>query len=292
VVLVDFWTYSCINCLRSLPYVKAWAEKYKSQGLVVIGVHTPEFAFEKDPGNVRKALHDLGISYPVAVDSDHAIWRAFANQYWPAEYFIDSQGRIRFHNFGEGDYDRSEQVIRELLAEAHGQPVAGGVAKVDARGVSAQADAADVASPETDIGYEQQANFVSPGGAVLDTPHAYTAGFISQLNNWGLDGTWTIGPEYARADAPGGRIVFRFHARDLHLVLGPGPDGRPVRFRVTVDGRAPGQSHGVDTDAAGGGVVTQHRLYQLVRQQGAVQDRTFEIEFLDPGVQAFAFTFG
>jgi hypothetical protein len=272
--------------------VKAWAEKYKSQGLVVIGVHTPEFAFEKDTGNVRQALHDLGITYPVAVDSDHAIWRAFGNQYWPAEYFIDGQGRIRFHHFGEGDYDRSEQVIQALLAEAHGKSVEGGVAKVDARGVGAQADIADVRSPETDIGYEQQTNFVSPGGAVLDTSHSYSPGTISELNDWGLGGTWTIGSEFAQADRPGGRIVFRFHARDLNLVLGPGPDGRPVRFRVTVDGRAPGADHGVDANAAGAGVVTKHRLYQLVRQQGEIQDHSFEIEFLDPGVQAFAFTFG
>lgn len=289
VVLVDFWTYSCINCLRSLPYVKAWAETYKSQGLVVIGVHTPEFAFEKDAGNVRRAVHDLGLAYPVAVDSDHAIWRAFANQYWPAHYLIDGQGRIRFHHFGEGDYDTSERAIRELLAENRGAPLAGGVAHVNAQGVSARADMAEVRSPETDIGYAGQATF---GGVAPDAPHIYSAGEVSRLNSWGLDGAWTVGPEYAQGDAAGGRIVFRFHARDLHLVLGPGPDGRPVRFRVSVDGQAPAASHGVDVDAAGLGTVTQHRLYQLVRQSGDIQDRTFQIEFLDPGVQAFSFTFG
>jgi cytochrome c biogenesis protein CcdA/thiol-disulfide isomerase/thioredoxin len=293
VVLVDFWTYSCINCLRTLPYVKAWAAKYKDQGLVVIGVHTPEFAFEKDLGNVRRAVRDLGVAYPVAVDSDRTIWRAFGNQYWPAHYLVDGQGRIRFHHFGEGDEARTEQAIRALLAENHGRPITGAAAAVDARGVGAQADIAAERSPETYVGFAQQANFASPEGAVPYASRDYSPGVaVSRLNRWGLDGRWTIGPESARADTAGGGIVYRFHARDLHLVLGPGPDGRPVRFRVTVDGQAPGADHGVDTDSAGGGVVTQTRLYQLVRQSGEIRDRTFAIEFLDPGVQAYAFTFG
>jgi cytochrome c biogenesis protein CcdA/thiol-disulfide isomerase/thioredoxin len=291
VVLVDFWTYSCINCLRALPYVKAWADKYRAQGLVVIGVHAPEFAFEKDLGNVRKAVADLGITYPVALDNDYAIWRAFGNQYWPAHYFIDTQGRIRHHHFGEGEYEESEQVIRTLLAEGgHTQMPAATVA-VTAAGALAAADLADVSSPETYAGYDRIERFASTGGVVPDTAHRYTLGTLS-LNRWGLRGNWTISPEQAHLNEPGGSVVYRFHARDLHLVLGPSAEGRAVRFRVTIDGKAPGADHGTDTDAAGNGVVTGQRLYQLVRQGAAVQDRTFEIEFLDPGVEVYAFTFG
>jgi cytochrome c biogenesis protein CcdA/thiol-disulfide isomerase/thioredoxin len=291
VVLVDFWTYSCINCLRALPYVKAWADKYRSQGLVVIGVHAPEFAFEKDLGNVRKAVAELGIDYPVAVDNDYALWRAFGNQYWPAHYFIDTQGRIRHHHFGEGEYKESEQVIRQLLAEAGHPAMPTDNVAVSAEGALAAADLADVASPETYAGYERLERFGSVGGVVADTAHRYSLGSLA-LNQWGLRGNWTIAPEAARLNEPGGSVVFRFHARDLHLVLGPGADGKPVRFRVTIDGAPPAGSHGSDTDAAGNGVVTGQRLYQLLRQQGPVQDRTFEIEFLDPGVQVYAFTFG
>lgn len=291
VVLVDFWTYSCINCLRALPYVKAWADRYRDQGLVVIGVHTPEFAFEKDVGNVRKATDELGVTYPVAIDNDYAVWRAFDNHYWPAHYFIDAEGRIRHHHFGEGDYDGSERVIRQLLAEAGGKAMPADLVSVDAAGAQAAADWAEVASPETYVGYGRARNFVSPGGAVPDTARAYEPGRPA-LNEWGLSGNWTVGAERATLNAAGGGIVYRFHARDLHLVLGPAPDGRPVRFTVTVDGEAPGGSHGADTDAAGNGTVTGQRLYQLVRQSGPVEDRTFEIRFLDPGAEAYAFTFG
>ncbi len=290
VVLVDFWTYSCINCLRALPYVRAWADQYRSQGLVVIGVHAPEFAFEKDLGNVRKAVADLKIDYPVAVDNDYALWRAFGNQYWPAHYFIDAQGRIRHHHFGEGDYEESEQVIRQLLAEA-GHPAAATHAAVSAQGVLAAPDMADIGSPETYAGYERIERFASGGGVVPDTAHRYTLGRLA-LNQWGLTGNWTIAPEEARLNEAGGAVAYRFHARDLHLVLGPGAAGRSVRFRVTLDGAAPAGSHGSDTDAAGNGVVTGQRLYQLLRQQGPVEDRTFEIRFLDPGVQVYSFTFG
>ncbi|HVJ53534.1 MAG TPA: cytochrome c biogenesis protein DipZ [Aliidongia sp.] len=290
VVLVDFWTYSCINCLRAIPYVKAWAEKYKDQGLVVIGVHTPEFAFEKNVDNVRAADTQLGIQYPVAIDSNYAIWRAFENEYWPAHYFIDAQGRIRHHHFGEGEYDESERVIQKLLAEA-GNKVSSDLVSVKASGAEAAPDLHDVDSPETYIGYDRAENFISPGGAVADAAHDYTVS-EPRLNEWGLTGDWTVGNEHALLDKPDGGIVYRFHARDLHLVLGPSPDGKPVRFRVTIDGKPPGDSHGADTDARGEGSVTQQRLYQLVRQDGAVSDRTFEIKFLDPGVQAFAFTFG
>ena len=291
VVLVDFWTYSCINCLRAIPYVRAWAEKYKDQGLVVIGVHAPEFAFEKQVGNVKTAVADLKIDYPVAIDNDYAIWRAFNNQYWPAHYFIDAQGHIRHHHFGEGDYAGSERVIQQLLAEAGKTSIAADVVDVKATGAEAAADEPDVKSPETYVGAERAENFVSPGGAVVGTPHTYEPG-MPRLNEWGLKGDWTVGNEQAALNGPDGRIVYRFHARDLHLVLGPGADGKPVRFQVTIDGAAPGDSHGADTDGDGRGSVTGQRLYQLVRQGSSVADHTFEITFLDPGVQAFAFTFG
>ena len=295
VVLVDFWTYSCINCLRTLPYVKAWAEKYRDQGLVVIGVHAPEFAFERNIDNVKKATRDLGIDYPVAVDNNYAIWRAFNNQYWPAHYFIDAQGQIRFHHFGEGEYAKSEQVIQQLLAEAGhagAAKVAAGLGATGAQGVQMAADKAEIQSGETYLGYERAENFASPGGEAQDKAHTYTAPAQPALNDWGLAGTWKVGAEHATLAGASGRIVYRFHARDLHLVLGPGKDGKPVRFRVTIDGAAPGDAHGTDVAADGSGTVTEQRLYQLVRQNGKVADRTFAIEFLDAGVEAYAFTFG
>ncbi|MCA7953670.1 cytochrome c biogenesis protein DipZ [Burkholderia seminalis] len=295
VVLVDFWTYSCINCLRTLPYTNAWARKYAPYGLVVIGVHAPEFAFERDIGNVKKAVHDLGIDYPVAIDNGYSIWRAFNNEYWPAHYFVDAQGRVRHHHFGEGEYAQSERAIQSLLAEA-GHPealnVPLGLAGAPANGALAAADSADVRSPETYVGYARADSFMSPGGAVRDAAHRYDAPARPDLNDWGLAGTWNVGAERASLAAPDGRIVYRFHARDLHLVLGPGTNGQPVRFRVTLDGAAPGAAHGTDVDAQGYGTVTGQRLYQLVRQPGAIADRTFAIEFLDPGVDAYAFTFG
>jgi thiol-disulfide isomerase/thioredoxin len=290
VVLIDFWTYSCINCLRAIPYVQAWAEKYKDQGLVVIGVHAPEFAFEKNVTNVRSAVTDLRITYPVAIDNDYAVWRAFGNEYWPAHYFIDAEGRIRHHHFGEGDYEESERVIQQLIAET-GKAVSTEIAAVSASGAEAAADMANVGSPETYIGYGRAENFISPGGAIEDVHHVYAAA-APRLNEWALSGDWTIGKEDARLNEREGSIVYRFHARDLHLVLGPGPDGAPVRFQVTIDGAAPAESHGVDIDAGGQGTVTEQRLYQLIRQSGQVADHTFEIRFLDPGVQAYAFTFG
>jgi thiol-disulfide isomerase/thioredoxin len=292
VVLVDFWTYSCINCLRAIPYVRAWAEKYKDQGLVVIGVHSPEFAFEKNIDNVRRAVHDLKIEYPVAIDNAYAIWRAFGNQYWPAHYFIDTEGRIRHHHFGEGDYEESERAIRALLAEAGKGEMAGGYVNVNASGVEAAADLVAVQSPETYVGYERTENFASPGGTVRDMRHDYATPSSLQKNQWALGGDWTVESEKAVLDGPNGRIVFRFHARDLHLVLGPGPDGKPVRFKVSIDGEPPGADHGSDTGSDGNGVVNEQRLYQLVRQGKPAKDRTFEIEFLDPGAEAFAFTFG
>ena len=292
VVLVDFWTYSCINCLRTLPYVKAWAEKYRDQGLVVIGVHAPEFAFERDVGNVTKAMKNLGITYPVAIDNDYRIWRAFNNEYWPAHYFADAQGRIRYHHFGEGDYAESERVIQQLLREAGNGNVSGGLIQADARGVQQAPDMSTVASPETYVGYQRSEHFVPEASLAPDTVAAYQAPASLTLNDWGLNGQWQVGAERAVASAAGAGIVYRFHARDLHLVLGPGADGKPVRFKVTIDGQAPGAAHGVDVAPDGSGSVTEQRLYQLLRQPGAVGDRTFSIEFLDPGVSAYAFTFG
>jgi cytochrome c biogenesis protein CcdA/thiol-disulfide isomerase/thioredoxin len=291
VVLVDFWTYSCINCIRSLPYIEAWARKYKDHGLVVIGVHSPEFAFEKDINNVRKALHDLGVNYPVALDDNLAIWQAFNNQYWPAHYFIDPQGRIRHHHFGEGNYDESEIVIQKLLKEAGFKDVPAGIVNPQGSGAQAQADNGEMQSPETYVGYGRGQGFAS-GTPATDAPQDYKAPAALDLNQWGLAGNWTIGQQATTLNSANGKIVYRFHARDLHLVLGPGADGKPVRYRVTIDGKPPADDHGADTDAQGHGVVKEQRLYQLIRQKGAITDRTFVIEFLDPGVQAFAFTFG
>jgi thiol-disulfide isomerase/thioredoxin len=292
VVLVDFWDYSCINCIRSIPYIRAWADKYKDSGLVVIGVHTPEFDIEKLTPNVQKAVNKFDITYPVAVDSNHAIWDAFHNEYWPAHYFIDAKGKVRFEHFGEGNYDQSEHWIQKLLQERAGKPMAASSVSVQAQGVEAASDENDVRSPETYIGYARAEHFASPGGIRGDGEKNYTAPARPWLNEWGLAGKWVDHKQIAVLTSAGGKIVFHFHARDLHLVLGPTADGKPVHFRVTIDGQAPGDSHGVDTDAQGNGVVTDHRLYQLVRQKGAVTDHIFTIEFEDPGVEAFSFTFG
>jgi cytochrome c biogenesis protein CcdA/thiol-disulfide isomerase/thioredoxin len=291
VVLVDFWTYSCINCLRTIPWIRAWADKYKSSGLVVIGVHTPEFAFEKDPDNVRKAVSELGVTWPVALDSNYKVWEAFDNNYWPADYLVDVTGRIRYHQFGEGGYAESERQIQELLKERNGALSSSGLVEIKATGAEAPS-ASDVKSPETYVGYDRAENFVSPGGARQNVPFVYSVPGHLALNQWGFSGSWTDGADVASLNSAPGRIVYRFHARDLHLVLGPAPDGKPVRFRVRIDGKAPGPNHGADTSAQGDGKIMEHRLYQLIRQQNAIEDRTFEIEFLDPGAQAFAFTFG
>jgi thiol-disulfide isomerase/thioredoxin len=292
VVLVNFWTYSCINCLRILPYVRAWAEKYKSRGLVVIGVHTPEFAFEKDVGNVNKALVSLGVSYPVAIDNDFRIWRAFNNAAWPALYFIGADGRIRRHVLGEGEYDQSERLIRQLLSEADAVPVADGTVSVNGSSTEAAPDERDLRSPETYIGYAQATNFDSPGFVGENYSKAYKTLSALPLNHWSLTGVWTIAGENATLNDAPGSISYRFHARDVHLVLGRPAQGHPIRFRVTIDGRPPGADHGYDTDADGWGVLEDDRLYQLVRQAGKVLDRTFEIEFFESGVRAYAFTFG
>jgi cytochrome c biogenesis protein CcdA/thiol-disulfide isomerase/thioredoxin len=292
VVLVDFWTYSCINCLRALPYVKSWYQRYGSQGLVVIGVHAPEFAFEKNEANVERAVHELGIRYPVALDNNYAIWQGFDNHYWPAHYFIDPQGQIRGHHFGEGEYAQSEQLIRQLLMEAGAAQLAAETGVTAGSGVQAASDESKVGSPETYVGYERAANFVSPGGAVADAPHQYSAPPKLQLNQWGLTGAWRVEAEQAVSLGAGAGIVFRFQARDLHLVLGSGDPAHAVRFRVTVDGHAPDADRGGDVQPDGTGTVREQRLYQLLRLSHPGDVHTFAIEFLDAGAQAYSFTFG
>ncbi|OCP18405.1 cytochrome c biogenesis protein DipZ [Ensifer sp. LC54] len=291
VVLVDFWTYSCINCIRTVPYVRAWAEKYRDQGLVVIGVHAPEFAFEKKIDNVRKAVGDFNIGYPVAIDNDYRIWRAFENSYWPAHYLIDAKGQLRYHHFGEGNHAQTEKAIQDLLREAGSDMDASAPIAPDAKGAELGADLRNIRSSESYIGYQRAANFASNESLSADAARTYTVAEPG-LNEWGLSGTWTVGPEQATLNEPDGGIATRFSARDLHLVLGPSASGKPVRFQVTIDGKAPGKDHGADIDADGNGTITATRLYQLVRQSGDVSARTFNIRFLDPGVQAYAFTFG
>ena len=285
VVLVNFWTYSCINSLRELPYMKAWATKYKDAGLVVVGVHAPEFGFEKDPANVKNAVFDLKVAYPIPIDSDHSIWRAFRNEYWPADYLVDAKGRIRYHHFGEGEYDKSERVIQALLRE-------NGATGLDDSTVGITADGAelppseDVQSPETYAGYGRTERLAH------DSRRIYSPPLTPALNQWGLGGLWNVGAERGALQAAPGKVVFRFHSRDLHMVLGPAKNGSPLRFKVTLDGAAPGDNHGVDSGPDGSGEVREPRLYQLIRQKGRIQDRSFEIEFLEPGVEVFSFTFG
>ncbi len=292
VVLIDFWTYTCVNWLRTLPYVRAWAEKYQEYGVVVLGVHTPEFPFEHDLENVRRAVQDMRIAYPIAVDNDYAVWDAFANHYWPALYIVDAQGQLRYHHFGEGAYEESEKVIQHLLAEAGIAGFAHEVVSVDARGAEVAADWGHLRSPETYVGYERTENFLPPGGAVLGRPRVYAAPERLRLNHWALAGDWTMERGATMLNEANGRIAYRFHARDLNLVMGPAARGTSVRFRVFIDGQAPSAAHGGDVDEQGNGTMTDQRLYQLIRQSGHITDRQFEIEFLDAGVEAFVFTFG
>jgi thiol-disulfide isomerase/thioredoxin len=292
VVLVDFSTFTCINWLRTLSHVRAWAEKYQDQGLVVINVQTPEFEFEKNIDNVRLASKQMGVVYPTAVDNDYAIWNAFNNHYWPALYIVDAKGRIRHHQFGEGDYERSEAIIKQLLTEAGQKGIGPDLAPVHESGAEVGADWSTLKSAETYVGYDRAENFASPGGLARGKPHSYSAPAQLQLNHWALVGDWTVGKQGTVSNKASGRIVFRFHARDLHLVMGPAARGASVRFRVRIDGAPPGLAHGVDIDAEGNGTVNAQRLYQLIRQPSPIADRQFEIEFLDPGAEAFVFTFG
>jgi len=292
VVLVDFWTYTCINWIRTLPYIRSWAETYGRHGLVVIGVHTPEFSIERNVDSVRRSANDMRVQYPIAMDNDYALWDAFANQYWPALYIADADGRIRHRHFGEGGYERSERVIRHLLADAGAADLPGGPAPVDANGIEAPADWHNVRSPETYVGVARSMGFVSPGGGAFDEPRVYTAPRRLRINEWALAGNWTRGREAAVLNEPNGHIKYRFHARDLNLILAPPTEDAPVRFRVRLDGQAPHDAQGLDVDVNGNGIVREPRLYQLIRQSAPIHDRVFEIELFDPGAAAFCFTFG
>jgi thiol-disulfide isomerase/thioredoxin len=292
VALVSFWTYTCINWLRQLPYLRAWAARYAGQSLVVIGVHTPEFRFERTVGNIERAVRDMRIGYPVAIDSDYAVWEAFDNHYWPALYFADAEGQIRHHYYGEGEYRQSEMVIQQLLAEAGTGDGRHDVVAVDAAGLEIPADWDSLRSPENYTGYARAENFASPGGVVPAQRQSYTVPGDLQLNHWALAGDWTVGAQAAVVDEAGGKIAYSFEARDLHLVMGPETAGTPARFRVLLDGEPPGPAHGADTDEQGHGTLTQQRLHQLIRQPAPVARRTFEITFLDAGIGAYAFTFG
>lgn len=292
VVLIDFWTYTCINWRRTLPYVRAWAEKYKDQGLVVIGVHSPEFAFEKNVSNIRWAVRDMKIGYPAAVDSEHVIWRAFGNQYWPALYFIDAKGRVRYQYFGEGSYAQSEMMIQALLREAGATDVSREAVSVEPRGLEVAADWGSLRTPESYVRYDGTETLASPGGAALDKPRVYSLPAQLRPNQWALSGDWIIRRDASALNKPNGRIAYRFHARDLHMVMGPAAPGTSVKFRVRIDGQAPSAAHGGDVDEQGNGTLIEQRLYQLIRQPGSIGDRQFEIEFLEPGPEVFAFTFG
>jgi thiol-disulfide isomerase/thioredoxin len=292
VVLVQFCTYSCVNWLRTLPYIRAWDKRYREHGLVVIGAHSPEFQFEHDVENARPALEAMGVGYPVVIDNDFAVWRAFGNQYWPALYVADAQGRLRDHHFGEGRYEGSERVIQQLLAEAGSEGVDQEPVSVDPAGLEVSADFETLESGETYVGYARAENLVAPDGVAPDEPRAYGDKPPLELNQWSLSGNWTVGRQATVINEAGGRITVRFHARDLNLVLGPSESGAPVRFRVLIDGTAPGPAHGFDVDEEGNGTVIEARCYQLVRQPGDVSDRTFEITFLGSGVEAYVFTFG
>jgi thiol-disulfide isomerase/thioredoxin len=292
VVLVNFWTYTCINSLRPMPYVKSWAAKYEDAGLVVIGVHTPEFSFEHERPNVEWATRTFNIGFPVAIDSDYNIWQAFHNEAWPAQYLVDGKGEIRYRHYGEGEYVEMERVIQKLLKESGATGIGDDTVSVSGTGIEAT-PSNDERSPETYVGYRQAENFASPEKVARDSRRTYAAPASPSLNQWGLVGSWNVGPEAAVLQAAPGKVVFRFHSRDLHLILAPTKDGKPARFKVTLDGVAPGDNNGVDTGADGSGEIREPRMYQLIRQKGLpIADRTFEIEFLDPGAQVLDFTFG
>jgi thiol-disulfide isomerase/thioredoxin len=290
-VLVDFWTYTCVNWLRTLPYLRAWVEKYADHGLTIVGVHTPEFGFEHDLDNVRTQAADLRVKYPIALDNDYGVWTAFANHYWPAVYVADAEGQIRYHHFGEGEYAMTEMVIQQLVTDAGATGIGQDLVSVEPRGLEVAADWQAVRSSETYIGYGQSAGFASADVAVFDTPHAYELPPL-ELNQWGLSGTWTVARHAGQSHGAGGRVAFRFHARDLNLVMGPAGRGVSIPFRVLLDGVPPTDAHGVDTGSDGTGTLRDQRTYQLIRQTGPIADRLFEIEFLDAGAEVYCFTFG
>ena len=292
VVLVEFWTYTCINWLRTLGYVRAWAEKYADRGLVVVGVHTPEFPFEEEVDNVRRAAEDLGVDHPVALDPDYVVWRAFANHYWPAIYLVDAEGRIRHHQFGEGDYEGCERVIQRLLRDAGDAPADDDLVSVTPDGLEAQADWAQLESPETYLGSEQARRFASPGGVAVGRSRAYVSADPLRLNQWALAGEWAVERRASVLQGDSGSLVLRYHARDVHLVMAPRPRGTSIPFRVILDGGPPGDAHGLDVDADGHGALLEPRLYQLIRAPGVIEDRTVEIAFLAPGAETYVVTFG
>jgi hypothetical protein len=292
VVLVDFWTYTCINWLRTLTWMRAWWEKYESDGLVVIGVHTPEFPFERDEDNVREAVEELRVRYPVALDPNFGVWNAFANNYWPAVYVADMDGRIRHHHYGEGGYDECERVVQRLLRDAGHDGFDDELVSVEPEGFEVQADWSHLKTPETYVGYQQGESFASSSDLVLDDPREYSIPEPLNLNEWALAGRWAVESRAGVSGEPGARIAFRFHARDVNLVMGPRPRAASIPFRVTVDGKPPGEAHGLDVDEQGNGTLRRQRLYQLIREPGSVEDRTVEITFLEPGAEAYCFTFG
>ena len=292
VVLVQFWTFTCINWLRTLPYVREWAERYREAGLIVIGAHAPEFPFERNSDNVRRLVRDLNVSYPVAIDNDYAIWNGFRNQYWPALYLVDGKGQMRYQHFGEGAYSEIERAIQHLLEEAGARHVDQRLTSAEGKGLEAPADWENLKTPETYVGLERAQNFSSPGGASRNRDRLYALPRELRLNEWAIAGRWTVGAAAITLSEAGGRIAFKFHGRDLQLVMGPAPTERPTRFRVSLDGTAPATAHGVDVDDEGNGIAKDQRLYQLIRQPLPIVDRVFQIEFLDRGVEAFSFTFG
>ena len=292
VVVVQFWTFTCINWLRTLPYLRAWAARYKDQGLVIIGVHTPEFGIEKDVDAIRRSAKEMGVEYPIAIDSDYGVWRAFDNNYWPALYVFDAQGHLRHRQFGEGGYEHAEQIVQQLLAEAGAGNVPEGLSRTEIRGIEESGDPLALGSPETYVGHARAERFASPGGAARDQRRIYEYPKDLARNQWALAGDWTVGGQAVVSNAGNARIAYRFHARDLNLVLAPGPGTKAVQFRVLIDGQPPGSAHGLDVDERGVGTVSGPRLYQLIRQPAPIVDRRLEIEFLEPGAQVFSFTFG
>jgi len=292
VALVDFGTFTCINWIRTLPYVRAWNETYAAHGLATIGVQTPEFELERNLDSVRRSLAAMDVAYPVVVDNHFRIWDAFANRYWPALYLADHNGRIRYHHFGEGRYDETELAIQRLLRDAGARDVPSDGVAVVPEGIEIEGDPHNDRSPETYIGWARAEGFVSPGGAVADDPHDYSVPNGLRRNQWALTGNWTIGREQAMTNEPGARLVLRFHARDVNLIIAPTSSSAPVRVRVQLDGQRPDDAHGIDTDADGNGIVIEPRLHQLIRQRGSIEDKEIEIEFLDPGAAALCFTFG
>jgi len=291
VVLIQFCTYTCINWLRTLPYIRAWTEKYNNKGLVVIGVHTPEFSFEKNIDNVRREIKNMKIGFPIAIDNNQDIWNAFNNQYWPALYLIDSKGHIRHHQFGEGGYEQSEKIIQQMLMETDARDINRDYVTVNPQGIEVAADWSNLNSSENYLGYQRTENFVNPD-PMYDKKHVYNAPLQLGLNQWALSGDWTLQRHSIILNKANGKMVLRFHARDLHLVMGSSTAGVPVRFRVMIDGKIPENARGIDVDENGMGTANEQRLYQLIRQSKPISDHEFQIEFLDPGVEAFLFTFG